>query len=160
MNQKISKIFKQSGVIPYRMRNGNIEILLITTRDCAERSARGDRNNWVIPKGGITKGMSPPASAAKEAWEEAGIIGQVDVNQIGSYRYRKRGKIYRVQMYLLLVEILSEEYPEAGQRQREWLDITIAMQMVKQNSLKRILNQFLQIKSNSCQPFVSNQTSM
>lgn len=150
MNQKISKIFKQSGVIPYRVQNGNIEILLITTRD---------RNNWVIPKGGIAKGMSPPASAAKEAWEEAGIIGQVDINAVGSYRYRKRGKIYRVQMYLLLVEMLSEDYPEAGQRQREWLDVNIAIQMVKQNSLKKILHQFLQIKSNSCLPFVSTQTS-
>ncbi|AFY43785.1 NUDIX hydrolase [Nostoc sp. PCC 7107] len=139
MNQKISKIFQQSGVIPYRVQNGNIEILLITTRDCAERSAGGDRHNWVIPKGGITKGMSPPASAAKEAWEEAGIIGQVDVNAVGSYRYRKRGKIYQVQMYLLLVEVLSEDYPEAGQRQREWFDVNIAIQMVKQNSFKRIL---------------------
>jgi len=150
MNQKISKIFKQSGVIPYRVQNGNIEILLITTRD---------RNNWVIPKGGIAKGMSPPASAAKEAWEEAGIIGQVDINAVGSYRYRKRGKIYRVQMYLLLVEMLSEDYPEAGQRQREWLDVNIAIQMVKQNSLKKILHQFLQMKSNSCLLFVSTQTS-
>ncbi|ALF52119.1 NUDIX hydrolase [Nostoc piscinale CENA21] len=150
MNQKISKIFKQSGVIPYRVQNGNIEILLITTRD---------RNSWVIPKGGIAKGMSPPASAAKEAWEEAGIIGQVDVNAVGSYRYRKRGKIYRVQMYLLLVEMLSEDYPEAGQRQREWLDVNLAIQMVKQNSLKKILHQFLQFQSNSCLSFVNTQTS-
>jgi 8-oxo-dGTP pyrophosphatase MutT (NUDIX family) len=138
MGQKVSKIFKQSGVIPYRVQNGNIEILLITTRD---------RNNWVIPKGGIPKGMSPPASAAKEAWEEAGIIGQVDKNKVGTYRYRKRGKIYRVHMYLLLVEMLSEDYPEAGQRQREWLDVGSAIKLVKQNSLKRILKQFCQIKS-------------
>jgi len=138
MSQKVSKIFKQSGVIPYRFQNGNIEVLLITTRD---------RNNWVIPKGGICKGMSPPASAAKEAWEEAGIIGQIDVNEVGTYRYRKRGKIYRVHMYLLLVEMLSEEYPEAGQRQREWLDVSIAIKLVRQNSLKRILKQFCQVKS-------------
>jgi 8-oxo-dGTP pyrophosphatase MutT (NUDIX family) len=138
MGRKISKILQQSGVIPYRVHNENIEILLITTRD---------RQNWVIPKGGICKGMSPPASAAKEAWEEAGIIGQVDINKLGAYKYRKRGKIYQVHMYLLLVDMLSEEYPEAGQRQREWLDISIAIQLVKQNSLKRILKVFLQSQS-------------
>jgi 8-oxo-dGTP pyrophosphatase MutT (NUDIX family) len=138
MSQKVSKIFKQSGVIPYRVQNGNIQVLLITTRD---------RHNWVIPKGGICKGMSPPASAAKEAWEEAGIIGQVDLNKVGTYRYRKRGKIYRVQMYLLLVELLSEDYPEAGLRQREWLDVASAIKLVKQNSLKRILKQLCQEKS-------------
>ncbi|MBD2435332.1 NUDIX hydrolase [Nostoc sp. FACHB-110] len=151
MSQKVSKIFQQSGVIPYRCQNGNVEVLLITSRD---------RNNWVIPKGGICKGMSPPASAAKEAWEEAGIIGQVDVNKVGTYRYRKRGKIYRVQMYLLLVEMLSEDYPEVGQRQREWLDVASAIQLVKQNSLKRILKQFFQVKSASFQSSIPTHISI
>ncbi|MBD2448864.1 NUDIX hydrolase [Nostoc sp. FACHB-152] len=151
MSPKVSKIFKQSGVIPYRVQNGNIEVLLITTRD---------RNNWVIPKGGISKGMSPRASAAKEAWEEAGIIGQVDENKVGTYRYRKRGKIYRVHMYLLLVEMLSEDYPEAGQRQREWLDVASAIKLVKQNSLKRILKQFFQIKTPCFQPSLPTNISI
>lgn len=95
MRGKVSKVLNQSGVIPYRERNGKIEILLITTRD---------RQSWVIPKGGIVNGMTPPDSAAKEAWEEAGVIGQVDVNELGTYKYRKRGKVYQVKMYLLPVE--------------------------------------------------------
>ncbi len=60
---KTNKIFQQSGVIPYRIIEGKVEILLITTRK---------RQGWVIPKGGLCKGMSPHDSAAKEAWEEAG----------------------------------------------------------------------------------------
>jgi 8-oxo-dGTP pyrophosphatase MutT (NUDIX family) len=131
-------MIRQSGVIPYRVNNGTIEILLITTRD---------RQDWVIPKGGICNGMSPQASAAKEAWEEAGVIGQVDVNEVGTYKYRKRGRIYQVQMYLLPVAILSESYPEANHRQRQWLDVTTAVEMVKTTSLKRILKGFHQITS-------------
>lgn len=142
MSQKVSKAFKQSGVIPYRVNNGRIEILLITSRD---------RRHWVIPKGGIPNGMSPPDSAAKEAWEEAGVIGQVDVKKLGSYKYRKRGKIYQVHMYLMPVEMVCEEYPEVGKRQRQWLEVTKAVRLVKKASLKRmILKGFFQTKLRSC----------
>ncbi|GAB1538900.1 NUDIX hydrolase [Scytonema sp. NUACC21] len=132
MSQKVSKVFQQSGVIPYRVKDGKIEVLLITARD---------RQRWVVPKGGISNGMSPPDSAAKEAWEEAGIIGQVDTHALGSYKYRKRGKTYQVQMYLLPVSKVSEDYPEAGQRQRQWLDVKKAIKRVKLRSLKRILKE-------------------
>ncbi|ARV61484.1 NUDIX hydrolase [Nostocales cyanobacterium HT-58-2] len=135
MSQKSRKVFQQSGVIPYRIQDGKIEVLLITTRD---------RQQWVIPKGGICNGMSPPDSAAKEAWEEAGVIGQVDTNELGTYRYRKRGKIYRVKMFMLLVERLLEDYPEVTQRKRQWLDANLALKQVKKPSLRRILKGFVQ----------------
>ncbi|MEH2060826.1 MAG: NUDIX hydrolase [Nostoc sp.] len=141
MSQKISKVFKQSGVIPYRVNNGKIEILLITTRNF---------QHWVIPKGDIPNGMSPPDSAAKEAWEEAGVIGQVDVNELGTYKYRKQGKIYSVKMYLLPVDMLSEDYPEANQRKRQWVEVTEAIRWVKFNSLKQMLKGFFQVESNFC----------
>jgi 8-oxo-dGTP pyrophosphatase MutT (NUDIX family) len=55
-------------VIPYRIRDGKIEVMLITS---------STRKRWIIPKGMIEPDMTPQDSAAKEAWEEAGIIGQV-----------------------------------------------------------------------------------
>ena len=130
MSQKDSKVLKQSGVIPYRVRNGKIEVLLITTRN---------RQDWVVPKGGISNGMSPPESAAKEAWEEAGVIGQVETQEIGIYKYRKRGNIYQVRMFLLPVENVLEDYPEANQRKRQWLDVPQAIRCVRKSSLKRML---------------------
>ncbi|MBN3922706.1 NUDIX hydrolase [Nostoc sp. NMS4] len=141
MSRKASKVFKQSGVIPYRVNNGKVEILLITTRDF---------QHWVIPKGDIPNGMSPPASAAKEAWEEAGIIGKVDANKLGTYKYRKQGKIYCVKMYLLSVDMLSEDYPEASKRKRQWVEVNKAIRRVKFNSLKRILKGFFEVKSEFC----------
>ncbi len=130
MSRKARKVLKQSGVIPYRVRNGKIEVLLVTTSKC---------KNWVIPKGGICQGMSPPASAAKEAWEEAGVIGQVDGNQLGTYKYRKRGKTYKVQTFLLSVETVLPDWPEASQRRRQWLDTSKAIRLVKKGSLKQII---------------------
>ncbi|MGH1394002.1 MAG: NUDIX hydrolase [Trichormus sp.] len=138
MSRKVRKIFKQSGVIPYRVRNGRVEILLVTTRD---------RQRWVMPKGGIVKGMTPPSSAAKEAWEEAGVIGRVEANKLGSYKYRKGGKTYQVKMYLLPVDVVSSNYPEASTRYRRWLDVKQAMKLIKKASLKRLLKGIIQAKS-------------
>ncbi|MFK0729817.1 MAG: NUDIX hydrolase [Gloeotrichia echinulata GP01] len=87
--------------------------------------------------------MSPPESAAKEAWEEAGVIGQVEGHELGTYKYRKKGKTYCVKIYLLPVETLSQDYPEASERERQWLDVTKAISQIKTNSLKRILEGFL-----------------
>ncbi len=138
MSRKINKVFQQSGVIPYRVKNGKIEILLITTRNF---------QHWVIPKGDIPNGMSAPDSAAKEAWEEAGVIGQIDANELGTYKYRKRGRVYQVKMYLLPVEVMSKNYPEARQRKRQWLNATKAIRRLKFGSLKRILKSFFQSNS-------------
>ena len=41
-----------------------MEVLLVTTRQT---------RRWIIPKGWPIKGLKPPKSAAREAYEEAGI---------------------------------------------------------------------------------------
>lgn len=140
MSQKVSKVFQQSGVIPYRVKNGKIEVLLITTRN---------RRNWIIPKGNVIDGMSPAISAAKEAWEEAGVIGQVDTKELDTYKYRKKGKTYKVKMFLLPVETVLEDYPEVGQRQRQWVNVAQAVRRVKKASIKRMLKGFLQTQLDS-----------
>lgn len=97
------------------------------------------RQRWVIPKGGISQGMTAPDSAAKEAWEEAGVIGQVDTSKIGSYKYDKRGNTYRVDVFLLLAEDALSDWPEASHRKRQWLDVTKAAKYVESSELKKIL---------------------
>jgi 8-oxo-dGTP pyrophosphatase MutT (NUDIX family) len=68
MSTRTIVLVEQSGVIPYRIENGQIEVMVIT-------SSTGKR--WVIPKGLIEPDMTPQDSAAKEAWEEAGLLGKV-----------------------------------------------------------------------------------
>ncbi len=130
MSRKASKKEKQSGVIPYRISNGKVEVMLISTR----RS-----KNWVIPKGGIPKAMTPSDSAAKEAWEEAGVVGLVNNNLLGTYKYRKQGKIYNVEVFLLQVEAELSDWLEANTRERQWLDVPSAALLVKPVALKRLL---------------------
>ena len=57
-----------------------LEIMLVTSR--------GTRR-WIIPKGWPKRGMPPYDTAAKEAFEEAGVLGKVNKRPIGSYPYDK-----------------------------------------------------------------------
>ncbi|MCW8824299.1 MAG: NUDIX domain-containing protein, partial [Ignavibacteriaceae bacterium] len=74
--------FDQSGVIPYRRKNGTLEVLLVTTIR---------KKNWIIPKGFIEYHLSPFQSAKKEAFEEAGVRGSNTTRILGSYKAKKNG---------------------------------------------------------------------
>ncbi len=130
MTPKPARFFQQSGVIPYRIRNGIIEVLLIT-------SSSGKR--WVIPKGMIEPLMTSQDSAAKEAWEEAGIRGQVLPTSMGTYEYQKWGGTCQVEVFLLQVETVLEDWPEASIRKREWLSVKEAVKRLEEAELKKIL---------------------
>src|SRR6478672_189288 len=74
----------QYGALPYRLSAGlRPQFMLITSRE---------NQRWVIPKGWPTKGKSPQYSAAREAFEEAGVVGAVAKRSVGSFSYQKRLK--------------------------------------------------------------------
>src|SRR5579864_7278170 len=59
----------QFAALPWRRGpDGGVEVLLITSRET---------HRWVIPKGWPIKGKSAWKSAAREAFEEAGIQGKI-----------------------------------------------------------------------------------
>ena len=123
-------IYRQSAVLPYRLRDGDPEVLLITSR--------GGRR-WVLPKGIVEPGMTAPASAAKEAREEAGIEGAVSKRSLGSYRQAKWGGTCRIEVFPLRVTAEFADWPEAGIRRREWLPLSAAIERVGSKKLRRII---------------------
>src|SRR5271156_4832943 len=59
----------QYAALPYRVSaRARTEIMLITSRET---------RRWIIPKGWPQKGRAPHRSAAREAFEEAGVVGKV-----------------------------------------------------------------------------------
>ena len=94
-------------------KDGAPQVLLVT-------SAGGKR--WVIPKGIVEEGHTPASSAAKEAWEEAGVTGAISRRMLGRYRYEKWGGVCTVLVYRLDVEEVHRDWPEAHVRRRKWLD--------------------------------------
>ena len=120
---------RQSGVIPYRVRKGNLEVLLITSRK---------ERRWIIPKGIIEPDYSARNSAAKEALEEAGIKGGVHSKLLGMYRHRKFGRTCTVKVYPMRVTRVYKVWEEAD-RDREWMPLKKALKLVSNDGLKRVM---------------------
>jgi len=129
---KPSWFYRQSGVVPFRETNGDIELLLITTRK---------QQRWTIPKGIVEPGMTSSASAIKEAWEEAGIRGFLLSGPLGIYEQQKWGGICRIEVFLFQVKEQAESWPESSFRQRRWFPIVEALQAVYLDELRQLFRQ-------------------
>lgn len=129
----------QFAALPFRCsESGRIEVLLITSRET---------RRWVIPKGWPIKGLSPGKSAAREAFEEAGVEGKVADRSIGSFQYRKRlrdGIAVTCDVEVFPLEVVSqrESWPEQGQRDMRWLGVNEAAAAVEEPELARMLRSF------------------
>jgi 8-oxo-dGTP pyrophosphatase MutT (NUDIX family) len=128
-------MYRQSAVIPYRHGIDGLEVLLITSRK---------RKRWVLPKGVVEPGMTPADSAAKEAFEEAGIEGTVDGRPLGSYRYRKWGGTCTVEVFAMRVAEETAGWPEADIRTREWVPLADAAGRVEEADLKRMIAELVE----------------
>lgn len=73
----------QYAALPWRQTNGALEVLLITTL----RTGR-----WIVPKGWPLADLSPCDCAAREALEEAGLLGEIASEPFGAFRYAKQKK--------------------------------------------------------------------
>ena len=90
-----------------------LEILIVTTRQS---------RRWIVPKGWPIKQLTPSKSAAREAFEEAGVRGKIGARAIGNFTYKKTtGQTaddpnYEVKIFPLLVKRQSASWPESEQR--------------------------------------------
>lgn len=129
----------QCAALPWRRGvDGRLEVLLITSRDTGR---------WVIPKGWPMKGKSPSRAAAREAFEEAGVVGRVAEAPRGAYHYDKTllGGLQRavcVQVFDLQVEEERKTWPEMGQREKLWVAPGDAAALVDEPELQRLLAAF------------------
>ncbi|MBT8378200.1 MAG: NUDIX hydrolase [Ignavibacteria bacterium] len=122
--------FEQSGAIPFRIKNGKKEILLVT-------SIRKKR--WIIPKGFIEYHLTPFQSAKKEAFEEAGVRGSNSTRALGYYKIKKYGGDIRIKIYSLKVSRVYKEYPEKNLRKRKWYSIENAVKKVDIPQVAKII---------------------
>ncbi|MDO6725646.1 NUDIX hydrolase [Cognatishimia sp. 1_MG-2023] len=132
------EVRSQFAALVYRVKDGKIQFLLITSR----RSGR-----WIIPKGWPMLGIRPAKGAAQEAWEEAGVVGKVSDQCQGIFSYYKRGPDEEMlpclaMVYPLRAKRLSKSFPEAGQRKRKWYSRKKAAKLVDEPELAKIIKSF------------------
>lgn len=127
----------QHGALPFVIdRPGEIRVLLVTTRG---------RRDWIIPKGWPIRGLTAPATAEREAFEEAGVVGSIVGDKpVGSYRYEKRwtaGKVItcEVSVFLLAVERQLRKWPEKSERDTRWFAPEDAASVVTPAGLAEVL---------------------
>ncbi len=121
-----STLVRQAGVIP--LRNG--QVCLVTSRS-------GKR--WVVPKGCMEPGKTASEIALEEAWEEAGLVGILSPEPVGSFVYEKDGATCHVIVYILEVTDAVESYPESSFRQRIWVSIPQSLNRIDDAGLRELI---------------------
>ncbi|HXG10863.1 MAG TPA: NUDIX hydrolase [Gemmataceae bacterium] len=104
---------------------------------CLVTSSSGKR--WVVPKGIIDPGKTAGEIALQEAWEEAGLVGLLHPEPVGSYLYAKYGGTCHVIVFLLEVTEAARDWPERALRQRDWLSPAQAARQIEDVGLRRLI---------------------
>ncbi|MFL5269042.1 MAG: NUDIX hydrolase [Stellaceae bacterium] len=129
----------ESGALAYRrLKNGRPLILLVSKK----RSKK-----WGIPKGKLNASLSFGETAAKEAFEEAGVMGRVSPNSIGMFRAKKgtpTPKNIEVWVYLLEVDETLSNWPEKDKRKTRWVSCKVAARELREPVLTHLCRRLAQ----------------
>jgi 8-oxo-dGTP pyrophosphatase MutT (NUDIX family) len=129
----------QFAAMPWRIgEGGRRQIMLLTSRET---------QRWIIPKGWPVKGRKPAEVASQEAYEEAGLIGQiVGKRPLGNFHYQKqlakRVLLCEVRVFSFRVDRQLDDWPEKSQRETQWFDAGEAATLVLEDGLAGLITRF------------------
>jgi 8-oxo-dGTP pyrophosphatase MutT (NUDIX family) len=130
-----TKIVNQIGALPFAICDDQVLVLLITSRT---------RGRWIVPKGKPMSKRLDAEVAGIEALEEAGVVGPVHENAIGSYDYLHLNddgshRPSRVTLYALLAIEHRLEWKEKAERTAAWRPLDEAAHDVDDAGLGQLL---------------------
>lgn len=106
---------RQAGAIPYALRDGHVVFLLITSSS----------GRWIFPKGRVEAGEKGPECAAREAFEEAGVSGEIAADAVSCFQVpvEKQGAVREAELCLYPMRVADQQdrWPERGDRARHWV---------------------------------------
>jgi 8-oxo-dGTP pyrophosphatase MutT (NUDIX family) len=122
-----------------RQANGEVEFLLVRTR----------AGRWTFPKGGVDRDPTAASAAAREAYEEGGVRGQVEPLAFTWYLHHKNaGDAHTVIAHLC--RVLHAEAPRELFRTPRWFTAERAKQRLREErpriyaeELERVVDQAL-----------------
>ena len=99
----------KTGVVATRTRNGFREVLLVSTK----------KNRWGLPKGNLIPRLGKKRTALEEAYEEAGVLGEIcNIPRVRLGRSR-----WTLDLYVMRVVKQLRRWPEKAQRTRRWVPV-------------------------------------
>ena len=128
---------KQVAALCWRARPV-LEVLLITSLNS---------KRWILPKGWPEPDLTPAQSAAREAFEEAGVTGRISDTPVGTYHYLKEkkdgsGLPCSVDVFTLAVTRQLHDWPEKGARTLAWMPLDQAIIQISELGLRPVLKAF------------------
>lgn len=148
-SQPFSRLLNEA-IGPMLRRPPQLQVAALCTRDGADGlevllvTSRGT-GRWILPKGWPMARHSLAETAAIEAWEEAGVRGDVEESPLGDYEAQKDtdGGLpvpCRVAVFRLHVASVADAFPEAAMRNRRWFRPAEAATLVREPELRKILS--------------------
>jgi 8-oxo-dGTP pyrophosphatase MutT (NUDIX family) len=122
----VPELVRQAAAIP-----------VLGSQVCLVSSRSGKR--WVIPKGCLEPGKTAGEIALQEAWEEAGLVGILQPDPLGSYLYEKDSRKYHVLVFLMQVTQVAKTWPECNWRDRNWLNVNQAASQIDEIGLQEMI---------------------
>jgi 8-oxo-dGTP pyrophosphatase MutT (NUDIX family) len=127
------------AAVCYRLKNGEPEFLLVRTRS----------GRWTFPKGGVDGDATHAAAAAREAYEEAGVKGQIEHEPFHWYFHSKRQRlrphraVIPVQAHLCEVERLVP--PKEGHREPTWFNAEKARRRLREKRTPELAREVMEV---------------
>ncbi len=111
--------------------------------------AQRGSGRWIIPKGNPIDGLEPHEVAAQEAREEAGLVGQMELQSIGTFEFnRNRGgreTTCSVAVYVLKAEKQLRKWAERDQRSVRRCSLKKALSLVCSPGLAEIMRHYVEL---------------
>jgi len=132
----LSKYRKEIGAFIYQKEAGNINVMLVTNRQ---------QTRWILPKGQIEKDLTDKMVAHDEAYEEAGVIGEIDRDiQKKTIKYISSTGPVELHVYTMRLVHVFDQWPEDHFRKRKMVNIGTALKMVKKKALRKLISRIEQ----------------
>jgi len=129
---------------PNEIRQAGV-LAIVGERICLVSSRGGKR--WVVPKGCLEPGKTAAEIALQEAWEEAGLVGFLQPEPIGTYLYEKSGFTCHVTVFLMNVTDSADRWPEDDFRERCWLTASQALLRIDDAGLRELIREAMSVKA-------------
>ena len=118
------------GVLPWRQaRKTGLRVLLVRPQDAAL---------WSVPLGAPVEGRAPFLSAALHAFEEAGVIGDIETSPMIDYR-RGGGSGGRIVLHAMNVRGTLSHWKMQDERLRQWFTLPEAAERVADARLAELI---------------------
>jgi len=119
-NVSVDEKWIQVAAVCYRVINGVIEFLLVKTT--------GGR--WTFPKGNIEQNEEKWFAAQREAFEEAGVSGEIEHEPFTTYLHEKKEwkkTGIEIEIYAFLLNVKETHSPEEVHRNPTWFNLKKAI---------------------------------